>query len=116
MFLKKLAWLPLRFLRAVWLLPKRLVRLFWHFANGVNTLLRRPKPRIIGWWADLPFLLADVFGQPVSTTHVLSSGVAGASVANRFTNSGKDAITVPSTASGSERSTGSGRSTARRST
>ena len=32
--------------------------------------------------AAATILLADVFGQPVSTTHVLSSGVAGASVAN----------------------------------
>jgi len=32
--------------------------------------------------AAATILLADVLGQPVSTTHVLSSGVAGASVAN----------------------------------
>ncbi|MBX9814770.1 MAG: nuclease PIN [Proteobacteria bacterium SG_bin5] len=32
--------------------------------------------------AAATILLADVYGQPVSTTHVLSSGVAGASVAN----------------------------------
>lgn len=32
--------------------------------------------------AAATILLADVFGQPVSTTHVLSSGVAGASVAS----------------------------------
>ena len=40
---------------------------------------KAPRPKSLPWQ---PSGLADVYGLPVSTTHVLSSGVAGAMAAN----------------------------------
>jgi hypothetical protein len=42
-----------------------------HFYKGVYSLLRRPKPKIVHWWADAGLLVADVAGVPEAAESVM---------------------------------------------